>query len=142
MRHPVHPMLVHFPIATWFISTLCDIASLFTTNELVSRMAGVLLIIGTISALFAMVAGLMELAKIDQQSPAMKIANQHMLLMMASWSLYTVSLFLRLDGTRLGQPGLAAVALSVLGLIVLCIAGWLGGKLVYEYGVGTRSNLS
>ncbi|MXS85778.1 DUF2231 domain-containing protein [Nitrosomonas sp. HPC101] len=142
MRHPVHPMLVHFPIATWFISTLCDIAGLLTTNELVSWVAGVLLVIGTITALLAMVAGLMELAKIDQQSPAMKIANQHMLLMMTSWLLYAVSLFLRLDGTQLGQPGLVAIVLSVAGLITLCIAGWLGGRLVYEYGVGTYSSRS
>ena len=62
------------------------------------------------------------------------------MLMMASWSFYAVSLFLRLDGTRLGQPGMVAVAMSVAGLVVLCIGGWLGGKLVYEYGVGTRSS--
>ncbi len=142
MRHPVHPMLVHFPVATWFLSTLGDIAGLFTDDGQVSRVAGVLLVIGTITALLAMVAGMLELGKIDQQSPAMKVANQHMVLMMTSWSLYAVSLFLRLDGTHLGQPGMVAIALSVAGLIVLCIAGWLGGKLVYEYGVGGRSNLS
>ena len=141
MRHPIHPILVHFPVATWFLSTLGDIASPFTNGQ-VSWMAGVLLVIGTITALLAMVAGMLELGKIDQQSPAMKIANQHMMLMMTSWSFYAVSLFLRLDGTHLGQPGMAAIALSVAGLIVLCIAGWLGGKLVYEYGVGGRSNIS
>lgn len=140
MKHPIHPMLVHFPIATWVISTLCDIAGLFTPNELVNQVAGVLLVTGTVTALFAMVAGLMELAKIEQQSPALKVANQHMLLMMTGWSLYAVSLFLRLEGTQLGQPGLAAVALSVAGLTVLCVAGWLGGRLVYEYGVGVRSD--
>ncbi len=139
MRHPIHPMLVHFPVATLFLATLGDIASLFM-DEQVSRVAGVLLVIGTITTLLAMVAGLMELGKIDQQSPAMKVANQHMMLMMASWSFYAVSLFLRLDGTHLGQPGMVAVAMSVAGLIVLCIGGWLGGKLVYEYGVGTRSS--
>ena len=40
MRHPIHPMLVHFPVATWSISTLGDIAGLFT-NEQVSQVAGV-----------------------------------------------------------------------------------------------------
>ncbi len=134
-------MLVHFPVATWFLSTLGDIAGLFT-HEQTSWVAGVLLVIGTTTALLAMVAGMLELGKIDQQSPAMKVANQHMMLMMTSWSLYAVSLFLRLDGTRLGQPGMVAIALSVAGLIVLCIAGWLGGKLVYEYGVGGRSDPS
>ena len=138
MKHPIHPILVHFPIATWFISTLGDIASLFT-NEQIGWVAGVLLVIGTITALFAMITGLVELGKIDQQSPAMKIANQHMILMMISWSFYATSLFLRLDEASLGQPGVIAIIMSVIGFVFLCIAGWLGGKLVYEHGVGLRS---
>jgi uncharacterized membrane protein len=141
MKHPIHPILVHFPVAAWFISTIGDVVGLFT-NEQVSWVAGVLLIIGTITALFAMVTGLIELGKIDQQSPAMKIANQHMILMLVSWSFYAVSLFLRLDGTNLSQPGMVAIIMSIAGLISLCIAGWLGGKLVYEHGVGVHSQSS
>lgn len=141
MKHPIHPILVHFPIAAWFISTIGDVAGLFT-NEQVSWVAGVLLVIGTATALLAMATGLMELGKIDQQSPAMKIANQHMVLMMASWSFYAVSLFLRLEGTSLGQPGMAAIVMSIAGFITLCVAGWLGGKLVYEHSVGVHSQNS
>ena len=105
MTHPIHPLLVHFPIATWFLATIGDIASLFF-GEQVGWVAGVLLVIGTITALFAMLAGLIELAKIDQQSVAMQVANQHMVLAMISWSFYTVSLFLRLEGTTLTQPNI------------------------------------
>ena len=139
MKHPIHPILVHFPIAAWIISTLGDITSLFT-NEQVSWVAGVLLVIGTITALFAMVTGLIELSKIDSQNHAMKIANQHMMYIMISCSCYAVSLFLRLDGTQLSQPGVFAIIMSVAGLIFLCIAGWLGGKLVYEHGIGVHQN--
>lgn len=139
MKHPIHPMLVHFPVATWFLATLADMASLFT-NEQVGWAAGVLLVTGTITALLAMTTGLLELGKIDAHSPAAKIANQHMILVMTSWSCYAVSLFLRLNGTQLEQPGLIAIALSVTGFVFLCGAGWLGGKLVYEYGVGTHLN--
>lgn len=139
MRHPIHPILVHFPVAAWFFTTVGDIASLFM-GEQVGWVAGVFLVIGTITAIFAMIAGLVELTKIDQQSIAMKIANQHMVLAMVSWSFYTVSLFLRLDGTTLTQPGNLAILLSVIGLVVLCVAGWKGGQLVFEHGVGIRKN--
>ena len=138
MKHPIHPILVHFPIATWFLATIADIASLFT-NEQVGWVAGVLLVTGTIMSLPAMIAGLVDLGKINQQSTAIKIANQHMILMMISWSFYAVSLFMRLDGSRLDHPSLIAISLSILGFISLCIAGWMGGKLVYEYGVGIYS---
>lgn len=141
MKHPIHPMLVHFPIATWFLATIADVASLFT-NEQVGWVAGVLLVIGTITALLAMMTGLLELGKIDQQSPAIKIANQHMILIMISWSFYAVSLFLRLNGTHLEQPGLIAISSSILGFIFLCSAGWMGGKLVYEYGVGIHYDIN
>jgi len=96
-----------------------------------------LLVIGTITALLAMVTGLLELGKMDLESPAIKTANLHMVLIMTSWSFYAGSLFMRLDGTRLEQPGPIAIVLSILGLIFLCYAGWLGGKLVYEFRVGT-----
>lgn len=139
MRHPLHPIIVHFPVATWLLSTIGDMAGLFG-NEQVSWVAGVLLTVGTITALLAMVTGLMELGKIDPQHPATKTANQHMLLMLTSWSCYAVSLFLRLDGASLGQPGILALILSVAGAVTLCIAGWLGGKLVYEHGIGVRSS--
>ncbi len=139
MRHPIHPILVHFPIAAWFFATVSDIASLFM-GEQVGWVAGVFLVIGTITALFAMIAGLVELTKIDQQSIAMKIANQHMVLAMVSWSFYTVSLFLRLDGATLTQPGNLAILLSVIGLAVLSIAGWKGGQLVFEHGVGIQKH--
>ena len=69
-------------------------------------------------------------------------ANQHMILIMISWSFYAVSLFMRLEGMHLEQPGLAAIALSIIGFIFLCGAGWMGGKLVYEYGVGVHSDKS
>ena len=137
MKHPIHPMLVHFPIATWFLATLADIASLFN-NEQAGWVAGVLLVTGTITALLAMTTGLLELGKIEPQNPAAKIANQHMILVMISWSCYAVILFFRLNDTQLEQPGLIAIAMSIIGFAFLCGAGWFGGKLVYEYGVGTH----
>ncbi|GJL76767.1 MAG TPA: DUF2231 domain-containing protein [Nitrosomonas sp.] len=137
MRHPLHPILVHFPVAAWFFATIGDVLSLFLGDQ-VGWVAGVLLVIGTVTAIFAMVPGLIELAKIDQQSMAMRIANQHMVLAMTSWSFYTVSLFLRLEGSTLTQPSHFAIILSLAGFLFLCAAGWKGGRLVYEFGIGVQ----
>lgn len=139
MRHPIHPMLVHFPVATLFLATLGDIASLFM-DEQVSRVAGVLLVIGTITTLLAMVAGLMELGKIDQQSPAMKVANQHMMLMMASWSFLCSQSVSETGWNPFGSAGHGCRCHVCCRVDRSLYRGWLGGKLVYEYGVGTRSS--
>ena len=137
MKHPLHPALVHFPIACWSLATLGDVASL-EFGEPAWRFAGMSMAIGTIAAIAAMLAGLVEFAKIDNDNPALPDANRHMLLAMAAWCCYAASLVLRLDGMALVQPGVLPLGLSGLGFIVLAAAGWHGGKLVYTHGVGVR----
>lgn len=141
MSHPAHPALVHFPIACWSLATAGDLASL-VWGEPAWRFAGVLMAIGTVTALAAMATGFLELLKVDAASPAMRDINRHMLLVMTAWSCYAASLLLRLDGVALTRPGSLELALSIGGFAILCIAGWLGGKLVYGHGVGVRKHPS
>ncbi|HEY8683851.1 MAG TPA: DUF2231 domain-containing protein [Rhodanobacter sp.] len=135
MRHPLHPALVHFPIACWSLATAADLASL-VWGEPAWRFAGMLLVAGIGFSIPAMLAGFIELARIANDSPAIKDANRHMIAVMNSLAFYTASLFLRLQGTTLTRPGPLAIALSVVGFLSLCVAGWLGGKLVYRHRIG------
>ena len=140
MSHPVHPALVHFPIACWSLATLADLASMFGSGSAWSEpawlLAGWLLVIGLAAALAAMAAGMVELLKLDDDHPAFARVNHHMWLAMTAWALYAASLFLRLDDMTLTRPSGLAIALSVAGFIALGMTGWLGGTLVYGYGVG------
>ena len=147
MRHPLHPAFVHFPIATWSLGTAGDLASLawgelswgeLAWGEPAWRFAGASIAVGVVTALAAMATGLLELMKLDADHPATGHVTRHMLLMMTTWCCYTVSLFLRLDGTTLMRPDALAIGLSAIGFVLLCLAGWLGGQLVYEHGVGVR----
>ncbi len=136
MAHPLHPALVHFPVACWSLSTFGDLASLALRDDRVWLVSGVLLVLGLVTALAAMTAGLYELMKIKEETPAMEIANWHMYLVVAAWVLYGAALYLRLNGTALMPPDHIAIGLSVSGFVLLCVAGWLGGTLVYGYGIG------
>jgi uncharacterized membrane protein len=135
MNHPLHPALVHFPIACWSLATAADMASLWF-GEPAWRLAGVLLVLGTLIALAAMATGFIELLKVGAEHPATRDLNRHMLLMSTAWCLYATSLFLRLQGSALTQPDIVDLSLSVVGFVVLGIGGWFGGKLVYAHGVG------
>lgn len=134
-RHPLHPAVVHFPVACWSLATFADIASLWL-GQPAWWLAGVLMVIGTLAALAAMATGLIEFVRIEAGSPALRDANRHMLLVMAAWMLYATSLFLRLQDMALAAPGAAALATSIAGFLCLGAAGWMGGKLVYQHRIG------
>jgi uncharacterized membrane protein len=135
MSHPLHPALVHFPVACWSLATAADLASL-AWGEPAWRFAGIVLVAGIGFSIPAMLAGFLELAKLGPDSPAIKDVNRHMLMVMCALACYVTSLFLRLHGTALIAPGLLAIGLSVLGFLCLGVAGWLGGKLVYGHRLG------
>lgn len=137
MKHPLHPVLVHFPIACWSLATLVDIAGLWTTRWPLWQWSAGMLAIGCASGLAAAGAGLMALLKLSPEHPATVVANRHMVAALTAWSLYAGSLFLRIKGMQPAPADSMALALSGLGFLALVATGWLGGQLVYVHGVGT-----
>lgn len=135
MRHPLHPALVHFPVACWSLATAADLASLYF-GQPAWWLAGVLMTIGLACAIPAMIAGFVEFVRIPEDSPAIRDVNRHMGWVMAAFSLYAVSLLMRLHGMTLHAPGGMAIGLSLSGFACLGVAGWLGGKLVYGHRLG------
>lgn len=137
MKHPLHPALVHFPVACWSLATACDLASVLWSG-VHWQLAGVLMAIGTLVATVAMAVGLIELPDLEPGSAPSRDARRHMLLAACAWSCYAGSLLLRVEGGALVRPGPLAIALGSLGFMALCGAGWMGGKLVYVHGIGVR----
>ncbi len=113
-----------------------DVASLVFGDPRIWLVSNVLLGCGLVTALAAMTAGLFELRKILDDSPAMRVAYWHMSLVLSAWAVYALSLYMRWNGAAFIQPDGVAIGLSVLAFLLLAAAGWLGGTLVYEYRVG------
>lgn len=137
-RHPLHPALVHFPVACWSLATFADLASLHV-GERAWWPGGMLLLAGSALALPAMLAGLYEMTRIPARSPAMQTVYLHMGAMLAAFTLYLTSLLLRAEHFQLHQPGNASLALDIAGFLALAAGGWCGGRLVYHYGIGTNA---
>ncbi|HEX7387573.1 MAG TPA: DUF2231 domain-containing protein [Castellaniella sp.] len=134
MRHPLHPALVHFPIACWTLATGTDFASLWLGEASWQWSAG-LLAIGCIVALAAMTAGLVELARVPD-GPALRDTYLHMGLMLAAFTFFTARLMLGLNHLQPLAPSVLSFVLDALGFITLATGGWLGGRLVYGHGIG------
>ena len=134
MRHPLHPALVHFPVACWSLAVAADFASLHF-GAAAWAWSGGLLAVGCAMAVVAMLAGLLELARVPE-GVAMRDAYLHMSAMLVALLLFATSLLLRLDHLKPLAPNVASLLLDTGGFLALAAGGWLGGKLVYGHGVG------
>lgn len=132
--HPIHAMLVAFPIAGAFALAFCDVAYWWTSDLFWARAAlwasGGGFAMGCLAAL-AGAAELLLVPGVRRRAAAWSHAVAAMILlgvMAASWSL------------RLQQGADAilpwGLILSWLALGLVAIAGWHGGKLVFEHQVG------
>ncbi len=135
--HPYHPMLVTVPIGAWVASLVFDVASHLTASPaFLARGSFWLMGIGVVGALVAGTAGLFDLARIPLGTRAARIGVLHMSLVLLATAGYAGNLGWR-HASR-AQPGpvpAGPLALSVLSLAILGVAGWAGGTLAFRYGV-------
>lgn len=134
-RHPVHPMLVHFPIAFWTTALGADLIGIVRSTPLVSTTAFWACALGCASGAAAMLAGVFDYRGLPDKSPARDTAVNHLMTMCGAWAVYFFSLVLR------GYPAVAptppsAVVATLVGFVALAVGARSGGKLVYEFGVG------
>ncbi|HEX5339433.1 MAG TPA: DUF2231 domain-containing protein [Gammaproteobacteria bacterium] len=136
--HPLHPALVHFPVACWTAAPLTDVLYIVLRNPVWWQVSWWLLAIGCLIALAAMTAGAMDLFAIPAQHPAQPVAQRHMLLMAGAWCIFLFDLLLRrLPGDTPSNPIVwSGLALSVAGWIALVIGAFAGAQLVYQFGIG------
>jgi uncharacterized membrane protein len=133
LSHPIHPMLVMFPVGLFLFSFFCDLTSRFAADPspwvLVAfyTLAG-----GFIGALAAAVPGVIDLLSLRDKK-LRKIGVIHMLINLGVVALYGLNLWLRADsGSNEGLP----FWLSLLGVLLLSVSAWLGAELVHKHRVG------
>jgi uncharacterized membrane protein len=136
MRHPLHPMLVHVPVACWLLAPLSDIGALATDWALLWTMSALLIGVGVGWGALAATAGAMDYARAHAVAP--RLVNLHAALMGSAWTVALLGLLGRIGADRqiVVPPSAWAVAASF-GTAALMIAGaWCGGEMVYGRGIG------
>ena len=138
LGHPVHPMLVHFPIVFWSCALAADIVALFARAELAVSVAFATLALGCMSGLLAMIAGILDFTDLRKDSPARDCAVSHLMAMCSAWLVFLVALALHGFPPKTPVP-IAALMASAAGFLTMAYGARLGGKLVYEFGVGSTT---
>lgn len=136
-NHPVHPVLVHFPVACWTAAPVTDALFVWLREPAWWQISWWLLAIGCLTGLVAMSAGIVDLFAIPAQDKAQPVAQRHLLLMGSAWCVLLLDLLLRpLSGMPQRMTAWLGLGLSICGWIVLLIGAYAGGRLVYEFGIG------
>lgn len=133
--HPIHPMLVTFPFALFFISLIFDLIGVEAGHPALSAAGWYCAIAGLCGAVLAAIPGAIDLfSVVPRDSSARARGYKHALL-----NLLVVALFIAMVVYRQGPggaPDVVSLALSGAGVFLLIFSGWMGGTLVYRNQIG------
>lgn len=133
--HPIHPMLVAFPIGLWVTSFVFDILGAITGSSFYWNTGFYMVIAGCVGAALAAVPGVIDLLfAIPPASSAKKRGFLH-------GGLNTIGLILFIfvaahRGSPDTKPDTVSLLGSLIAVAVVGFSGWLGGTLVYRNQIG------
>ncbi len=134
-KHPIHPMLVGFPIGLWVFALVCDAVHAAGGSAAWQTVGTFCVAGGIVGALLAAVPGVIDYFSIDE-AEMKRIANLHLAVNLGAVIVFAINLWLRL---RLPVESNVPLALSLFGVLAIGIGGWLGGEMVYVKGMAVEA---
>ncbi len=133
--HPIHPMLVAFPIGFFAAVLVSDVISIWAGPAFWSHVAMWLIAFGVIGALLAALFGFVDYFTVPMSTAVKKTATTHMILNLIVVAFYVAAFFVRYAN----EVSAVGYVLTYIGLALLVVSGWYGGHLVYVGLVGTQT---
>ncbi|WEX07514.1 DUF2231 domain-containing protein [Chelativorans sp. AA-79] len=134
--HPIHPMLIPFPIALFTAVFASDLAFWATADTFWADASLWLLGAGLVMSAAAAVAGFTDFLG-NPRVRAISDAWHHMIGNVVAVTLASVSFIFRIaTGADWAVPW--GLALSAIVFLLLVFTGWKGGALVYQHRVGVH----
>jgi uncharacterized membrane protein len=134
LGHPIHPMLIVFPLGLLTVAAIFDLIYAFTHNGHWADLSYWMIASGIIGGLIAAVFGVVDWFGIPEGTRAKYIGLIHGLSNVVVLILFIVSWFMRRPNPA--APGMTAMMLGWIGIVIALFASWLGGELVYRLNVG------
>jgi uncharacterized membrane protein len=143
----LHPMIVHFPIVLFISYFLVEVSNLFFKQPIVDAVNLIILLAGVLFSVVAVLTGNQAhntALHILQSKPAeiVKVLELHETMATISLWLFTAILFLRyylFSKNKLTPKWKILISIiAFFGVIFIYQTAFLGGKLVFDFGVGTK----
>jgi uncharacterized membrane protein len=135
LGHPVHPMLIIYPLGLLSMAVIFDILYLIFNNRLLPTASYYMIAAGILGGLLAAIFGFIDWLSLPNSSRAKNIGLWHGLGNVLIVGLFAVSWFLRSNNVDF-IPDNLALTLSFAGAALALVTAWIGGELVYRLGVG------
>ena len=132
--HPIHPMLVVFPLGLLATAVVFDILYLSTANPALPTVSFYMIAAGVIGGLLAAIFGFIDWLALPSSSRAKNLGAWHGIGNFVIVVMFAVSWLLRRDNLNFVPDGLALI-LSLAGVGLALFTWWIGGELVYRLGV-------
>lgn len=136
LGHPIHQMLIVFPLGLLATSIFFDVIAFATGITGLFQASYYIIAAGIISGLVAAVFGLIDFLAIPSGTRAKRIGTLHGIGNVIIVVLFAVSWLMRRGDPM--APSVFAVVLSAIGVGLGLVTGWLGGELVDRLGVGVN----
>lgn len=132
--HPLHPILIPFPIAFFTGTLICHLIGWLASKPDLLKTAYYLNIGGIAFALLAAVPGFIDfLFTVPRKSSGKKRAAKHGIINVIMLICFIIAFFLRRNES---SSDIILASMEVIGVSLMIIAGWLGGTLVYRNQIG------
>jgi uncharacterized membrane protein len=137
LGHPIHPMLVAYPIAFYTATLVCYIVYHANSNPFWFKVAVVANIAGAAMAALAAIPGLIDWWFIPADASAKKTGLFHMICNVLALACFAIVAFSECKKWDQATPTLGvAIPLTALGFVFTLLAGFLGWALVQKHHVG------
>ena len=137
LGHPLHQMLIVFPLGLLGTAAIFDAIHLGTGEPRWAEISFWMIVAGVIGGLVAAPPGTIDWLAIPSGTRAKAVGAWHGIGNLIVVGLFAVSLYLRWNDP--GAPSVAALVLSYGGVALSLVTAWLGGELVDRLGVGVDS---
>src|SRR4051794_11020458 len=132
--HPLHQLLIVFPLGLLVTASVFDIIRSATKNNRWSEVSHYMMGAGVVSGLTAAVPGVIDYFAIPGKTRAKRIGFLHGVGNVLVTGMFAASWWVRREHP--GRPSKNALALSYSAATVSLLTGWFGGELVDRLGVG------
>jgi len=134
--HPLHPPFTDATIGAYAVASVLGIVAVAggstgrtTTGWWLALLVGLCLTVPTA------VTGLVDWLQITWWTPLWRVATSHMVAMLVASAFFLAALLVGHGDYTAGSLGSGPLALTLVGFATLMLGGWLGGTVVFVYGM-------